>query len=62
MLQRGLARVEKKGKWDSPEKKAVLENLRENEEVARKERLYIWQYGDAGSDEEDVVPRGRGRR
>ncbi|CAM6104246.1 unnamed protein product [Calypogeia fissa] len=65
MTERGLARVEKQGKWDTPEKKAILDSLREHEEIARKGRLHIWQYGDAGSDDEEVLPsrgRGGGRR
>lgn len=52
LLQQGLARVErirdKKG-----DNKSILEKLAEDEQVAKKGHLGIWQYGDIGSDDED---------
>ncbi|XP_024522172.1 ribonuclease TUDOR 1 isoform X1 [Selaginella moellendorffii] len=60
LLEAGLARVDKAGKWDSKEKRAALEVLAEHQEKARKARLNIWQYGDVdGSDDEDKGPGAR---
>ncbi|KAL2643329.1 hypothetical protein R1flu_010916 [Riccia fluitans] len=62
VLEAGLARVEKKGRWDTVDKKTALESLEEHQESARKSRLNIWQYGDVYSDDEDVPARGGGGR
>ncbi|CAI5460517.1 unnamed protein product [Closterium sp. Yama58-4] len=59
LLQAGLARLEKRrGGVRNPALAAVLEGLKERQEMARQSRLHIWQYGDVDSDDED----DRGRR
>ncbi|XP_010908182.1 ribonuclease TUDOR 1 isoform X1 [Elaeis guineensis] len=65
MLQEGLARLERRKRWDTRERKAALDNLEEFQEKAKRERLKIWQYGDVQSDDEDLAPLARkagGRR
>ncbi|KAJ7569603.1 hypothetical protein O6H91_01G085700 [Diphasiastrum complanatum] len=63
LVEAGLARIEKKGKWDTKEKQTALENLADFQETARKARLNIWQYGDVESDDEDEsLGRKGGRR
>jgi len=50
LLRAGLGRVEKvRGRFLQP----LLEKLREEENKARSAHVYMWQYGDPGSDEED---------
>ncbi|KAG6481964.1 ribonuclease TUDOR 2-like [Zingiber officinale] len=56
MLQEGLARLERKKRWDTRERKAALDNLEEFQEKAKKERLNIWQHGDVESDDEELAP------
>ncbi len=51
MVRNGLARVERAGRFAKPNE--AVKALREEEEVAKKDHLHIWQYGDCGSDEED---------
>lgn len=58
-MQEGLARLERRKRWDSKERQSSLENLEEHEKKAKQERLGIWQYGDVGSDEEDSGPPTR---
>jgi staphylococcal nuclease domain-containing protein 1 len=55
MVQEGLARMEKRKKWDSRERKAALDCLEKFQEEARTSRRRIWQYGDIESDDEDVA-------
>ncbi|XP_008812131.1 ribonuclease TUDOR 1-like [Phoenix dactylifera] len=65
MLQDGLARLERKKRWDTKERKAALDNLEEFQEKAKRKRLRMWQYGDVQSDDEDSAPPARkagGRR
>lgn len=59
MLQEGLAKLERKMKWDASERKAALDKLEEFQEKAKKGRLGIWQYGDVESDEEELAPSTR---
>ncbi|KAJ3678211.1 hypothetical protein LUZ60_002014 [Juncus effusus] len=59
MLQEGLAKMERRKKWDSRERKTALDNLEEFQEKAKKERLGIWQYGDVQSDDEESGPPAR---
>lgn len=56
LLKEGLARLEKRRKWERPEKQAVLDELEKHQEEARKDRLGMWEYGDIQSDEEDNAP------
>ncbi|PKA54817.1 hypothetical protein AXF42_Ash000652 [Apostasia shenzhenica] len=57
MLQEGLARLERRRRWDKKERQAALDNLEEFQTKAKRERLKMWQYGDVQSDEdEDSAP------
>ncbi|XP_026377143.1 ribonuclease TUDOR 1-like [Papaver somniferum] len=56
MLQEGLARLEKRNKWDRRERQTALDQLEEFQEKAKKERLNIWCYGHVESDDEDSGP------
>ncbi|CAL9178588.1 unnamed protein product [Musa hybrid cultivar] len=56
MLQEGLARLDRKKKWDTRERKAALDGLEEFQAKAKRERLKIWQYGDIQSDDEELAP------
>lgn len=58
-MQEGLARLERKKKWDTRERKTTLDNLEEFQVKAKKERLNIWQYGDVQSDDEELAPPAR---
>ncbi|CAN8256952.1 unnamed protein product [Cochlearia groenlandica] len=67
MLQDGIARMEKRKKWEHKDKKAALDALEKYQEEARKSRTGMWQYGDVESDDEDTGPArkpagGGGRR
>ncbi|XP_072991118.1 ribonuclease TUDOR 1-like [Typha latifolia] len=65
MLEEGLARLERRKRWDTRERKNAITKLEEFQEKAKRERLKIWQYGDIASDEEDSAPPARkvgGRR
>ncbi|KAJ4959753.1 hypothetical protein NE237_019663 [Protea cynaroides] len=65
MLQEGLARLERKKRWDTKERQQALDNLEEFQAKAKRERLKMWQYGDIQSDDEDSatpVRKAAGRR
>nr|CAD1836694.1 unnamed protein product [Ananas comosus var. bracteatus] len=65
MLEEGLAKLERRKRWETKERKAALDNLEEIQEKAKKGRLNIWQYGDVQSDEEESAPplrKAGGRR
>ncbi|KAK9278594.1 hypothetical protein L1049_028166 [Liquidambar formosana] len=65
MLKEGLARLEKRKRWDTKERQLALENLEKFQEEARLNRRRMWQYGDIQSDDEDTAPPVRkagGRR
>ncbi|XP_011003528.1 PREDICTED: staphylococcal nuclease domain-containing protein 1-like [Populus euphratica] len=55
LVQEGLARIEKKKKWDSMERKVALDNLEKFQDEARSDRRGLWVHGDIESDDEDVV-------
>ncbi|KAK7318358.1 hypothetical protein RJT34_03057 [Clitoria ternatea] len=59
MLQEGLARLEKRNRWDRKEKQLALDNLETFQGEARTSRRGIWQYGDVESDDEDTAPPAR---
>ncbi|KAJ4847923.1 Translin-1 [Turnera subulata] len=59
MVQEGLARMEKRKKWDSKDRKSALDNLEPFQEQAKTARRGIWMYGDIESDEEDSGPPAR---
>ncbi|KAF7840208.1 ribonuclease TUDOR 1-like [Senna tora] len=59
MLQEGLARIEKRNRWDRKERQLALDNLEMFQQEARTSRRGIWQYGDIQSDEEENAPPPR---
>ncbi|CAG7891308.1 ribonuclease TUDOR 1 [Brassica rapa] len=66
MLQEGIAKMEKRRRFEHKDKQAALDALEKFQEEARKARTGIWQYGDVESDDEDTAPArkpaGGGRR
>lgn len=52
-FQEGLARLEKRKRWESKEKKSALDSLESFQNEAKTARRGIWQYGDAESDDEE---------
>lgn len=65
VLQEGLARLERRKRWDTKERQSALDNLEEHQAKAKRERLKMWQYGDIQSDDEDSAPpvrKAAGRR
>ncbi|KAF9607540.1 hypothetical protein IFM89_036902 [Coptis chinensis] len=56
MLEEGLARLERKKRWDTKERQMALDQLEEFQAKAKRERLKMWQYGDIQSDDEDSAP------
>ncbi|KAG5029883.1 hypothetical protein JHK87_013397 [Glycine soja] len=59
MLQEGLARLEKRNRWDGKERQQALDNLVPFQGEARTSRRGMWQYGDIQSDDEDTAPPAR---
>ncbi|KAJ8752668.1 hypothetical protein K2173_005557 [Erythroxylum novogranatense] len=65
MVQEGLARIEKRRKWEPKERQVALDNLEKFQDEARSGRCGMWVYGDVQSDDEDMAPPARkpgGRR
>ncbi|PKI71224.1 hypothetical protein CRG98_008399 [Punica granatum] len=56
MLEVGLARLERRKRWESKDRQAAFENLEVYQEKARTKRLGMWEYGDIQSDDEDMGP------
>ncbi|KAH9625611.1 hypothetical protein KSS87_016087 [Heliosperma pusillum] len=59
MLKAGLARLEKRRRWDTKERKASFDELEEYQQQAKTSRSGMWQYGDIQSDDEDSAPSTR---
>uniref|UniRef100_A0A7N0VE85 Ribonuclease n=1 Tax=Kalanchoe fedtschenkoi TaxID=63787 RepID=A0A7N0VE85_KALFE len=59
MLKEGLARLEKRRRWESKERKAAFDKLEKFQEEARVSRRRMWQYGDIQSDDDEVGPPAR---
>ncbi|XP_074294378.1 ribonuclease TUDOR 2-like [Silene latifolia] len=59
MLKAGLARLEKRRRWDTKERKAAFDELEEYQQEAKTKRSGMWQYGDIQSDDEDSAPPTR---
>uniref|UniRef100_A0A7C9CGD0 Ribonuclease n=2 Tax=Opuntia streptacantha TaxID=393608 RepID=A0A7C9CGD0_OPUST len=59
MLKAGLARLEKRNRWDTKERKSAIDNLEEFQEEAKRSRSGMWEYGDIQSDDEDSAPPAR---
>lgn len=58
-FQEGLARMEKRNRWDRTARKQALDNLEMFQGEARTARRGMWQYGDIQSDDEDTAPPQR---
>uniref|UniRef100_A0A5B7AQR1 Ribonuclease n=1 Tax=Davidia involucrata TaxID=16924 RepID=A0A5B7AQR1_DAVIN len=56
MLKEGLARLEKRKRWEPKEKQQALDELEKFQAEARDKRLGMWEYGDIQSDDEDTGP------
>ncbi|XP_052182373.1 ribonuclease TUDOR 1-like [Diospyros lotus] len=59
LLKEGLARMEKRRRWEPKERQAMLDELEKFQAEARDKRLAMWEYGDIQSDEEDAAPSAR---
>ncbi|CAN1242042.1 Ribonuclease TUDOR 1 [Linum perenne] len=60
LVQEGLARIEKKRKWDPRDRQVALDNLEKFQDEARSGRRGMWVYGDVQSDDEDEgAPQAR---
>lgn len=53
MLKGGLARLEKRRRWEPKDRQAVLDELEKHQTEARTKRLGMWEYGDIQSDDEE---------
>ena len=58
-FQEGLARTEKRNRWDRKDRQTALDNLENFQEEAKTSRRGMWQYGDIQSDDEDTAPPPR---
>ncbi|KAG9152434.1 hypothetical protein Leryth_015833 [Lithospermum erythrorhizon] len=56
MLQEGLARLERRRRFEHKDKKKALDDLNKHQEEAKKNRIGMWEYGDIQSDDDDVPP------
>ncbi|KAK6795636.1 hypothetical protein RDI58_009090 [Solanum bulbocastanum] len=57
LLKEGLARIEKRKRWEPKEKQQALDELEKHQTEAREKRCAMWEYGDVESDEEDIPAR-----
>ncbi|XP_049396620.1 ribonuclease TUDOR 1-like [Solanum stenotomum] len=57
LLKEGLARMEKRKRWEPKEKQQALDELEKHQTEAREKRRAMWEYGDVESDEEDIPAR-----
>lgn len=55
-MQDGLARLEKRKRWEPKERIQALDELDKYQVEARNQRLGMWEYGDIESDDEDNGP------
>nr|GEX15747.1 ribonuclease TUDOR 1-like [Tanacetum cinerariifolium] len=53
MLKAGVARLEKRRRWEPKDKQLVLDELEKFQAEARTNRLGMWEYGDIQSDDEE---------
>ncbi|KAA8540590.1 hypothetical protein F0562_024491 [Nyssa sinensis] len=56
MLKEGLARLEKRKRWEPKERQQALDELEKYQSEARDKRLGMWEYGDIQSDDEETAP------
>ncbi|XP_015069758.1 ribonuclease TUDOR 1 [Solanum pennellii] len=57
LLKEGLARMEKRKRWEPKDKQEALDELEKHQTEAREKRRAMWEYGDVESDEEDIPAR-----
>lgn len=55
-FQDGLARLEKRRRWEPKDRQQALDELEKFQTEAREKRLGMWEYGDIASDDEDSAP------
>ncbi|MTV29251.1 thermonuclease family protein [Nitriliruptoraceae bacterium ZYF776] len=53
MLKGGLARLEKRRRWEPKDRQIALDELEKYQAEARTARLGMWEYGDIQSDDEE---------
>ncbi|KAH6794802.1 TUDOR-SN protein 1 [Perilla frutescens var. hirtella] len=56
LLQDGLARLEKRRRWEPKDKQQAMDELEKFQTEAREKRLGMWEYGDIASDDEEMGP------
>ncbi|XAR50415.1 Micrococcal nuclease [Bertholletia excelsa] len=56
LLKEGLARLEKRRRWEPKDRQVALDELEKFQSEARHQRIGMWEYGDRDSDEEDSAP------
>ncbi|XP_071709827.1 ribonuclease TUDOR 1-like [Rutidosis leptorrhynchoides] len=59
MLKGGLARLEKRKRWEPKEKQQILDELEKYQSEARTARCGMWEYGDIQSDDEENPMPGK---
>ncbi|KAL6493779.1 Translin-1 [Orobanche gracilis] len=59
MLQEGLARLEKRHRFEPKDRQLAFDELEKYQTEAREKRLGMWEYGDIASDEDDSGPPAR---
>ncbi|KAI3761468.1 hypothetical protein L1987_51885 [Smallanthus sonchifolius] len=53
MLKGGVARLEKRRRWEPKDRQQMLDELEKHQAEARTKRLGMWEYGDIESDDEE---------
>lgn len=48
--------MEKRKRWESKDRKSVIDNLENFQKEAKTGRRGIWQYGDVDSDDDEDLP------
>ncbi|XP_059645186.1 ribonuclease TUDOR 1-like [Cornus florida] len=56
MLKDGVARLEKRKKWEPKDRQQAMDELEKYQSEARDKRLAMWEYGDIQSDDEETGP------
>ncbi|XP_024973253.1 ribonuclease TUDOR 1-like [Cynara cardunculus var. scolymus] len=66
MLKEGVARLEKRRRWEPKEKQEAMNELEKHQSEAHRQRLGMWEYGDIQSDDDENPPpikkTGAGKR
>lgn len=56
LFQEGLARLEKRRRWEPKDKQQAMDELEKFQTEAREKRLGMWEYGDIASDDDEAPP------